>query len=515
MSTPAPKTWSPYQTAFFDWIKNSKGSAILVAVAGAGKTTVLVEGSRHMSGSIASAMYNKSAATEFQGRLAEAGIGNNSHRAGTFHSFGYSALRRVYRDARLDDKKTGILADQIKLPEGLRPFATKLVGLAKNAALGLYRSVDDERAWWDIVEHHDLDGDLEDPAHAREGIGWAQRLLKLSNERAPDLVDFDDMVYLPVVNRGMKVWQNDWLLVDESQDTNNARRALARKMLKPGGRAVFVGDPKQAIYGWVGADSDAMELIKKEFGAVELPLTISYRCPRAVVAEAQKLVSHIEAFEDAPEGVVRACAQADLLPTVQPGEINGNRATRIPPVEALTAQDAILCRKTAPLVSLAFQLIRAGTPCHVEGREVGAGLIALTKRWRTIKTATALRDKLVEYRDRETAKLVAKGAETRAEVLTDRVECLLVLAEGCDTVECVREKVQKLFADGAPTLTLSTVHRAKGREWDRVFVLGRHEFMPSPWARQAWQQAQENNLVYVAITRSKRELVYVAAEAEK
>ncbi len=336
--------------------------------------------------------------------------------------------------------------------------------------------------------------------------------MKFSNERAPDLIDFDDMIYLPVVNKSMRVWQNDWLQCDECQDTNNARRALARKMLRPGGRAVFVGDPAQSVYGFVGADCDAMELIKKDFGCIELPLTISYRCPRSVVREAQALVSHIEASDTAPEGVVRSCRQADLLPTVQPGEINGNRATRIPPVETLTAQDAILCRKTAPLVSLAFALIRAGMPCHVEGREIGAGLIALTKRWKGIKTATALRTKLEEYRDRETAKLMAKGAETRAEALADRVECLLVLSEGCDTVACIQEKVERLFADGAPTLTLSTCHRAKGREWSRVFILGRYEYMPSPWARQEWQIEQERNLIYVAITRAKHELVYATAE---
>jgi superfamily I DNA/RNA helicase len=518
------RTWSPYQQAYFRWVKEGTGSAVVIAVAGAGKTTVLVEGSRHMAGSVATAMYNKSVAVEFQGRLAEAGIGNNAHRAGTFHSFGNSALRRVYKDTKLDDKKSSILAQQLKVPEHLVPFSTKLVSLAKNAAVGLYNHAADESAWWAIVSHHDLDSDLENPERdAKEGIQYAIDLLAKSNQVAPDMIDFDDMIYLPVVMRNMRVWQNDWLQVDEAQDTNPARRALARKMLRPGGRAVFVGDPAQAIYGFTGADNDSLDQIRRDFGAVELPLTISYRCPRAVVREAQQLVKHIEASPLAAEGVVRSCQQADLLPTKTTEEewLETEGVSHLipigtikPPVEALGPADAILCRKTAPLVSLAFALIRAGTPCHVEGREIGAGLIALTKRWKGIRTATALRDKLAEYRERETAKLMAKGAETRAEALADRVECLLVLSEGCDTVQCIQDKVERLFADGAPTLTLSTVHKSKGREWERVFVLGRHQFMPSPWARQDWQQDQERNLIYVAVTRSKSALTYVTAKVE-
>ena len=44
-----------------------------------------------------------------------------------------------------------------------------------------------------------------------------------------------------------------------------------------------VGDPSQGIYGFRGAGSDAMDLIKSEFDADELPLTVSYRCSTAVV----------------------------------------------------------------------------------------------------------------------------------------------------------------------------------------------------------------------------------------
>lgn len=517
MST--PRTWSPYQTAFFDWIEHGTGSAVLVAVAGAGKTTVLVEGSRRMRGSIASAMYNKSAATEFQGRLAEAGISNNQHRAGTFHSFGYSACRQVYKKARLDERaKTDRLLDQIKVPREFHSVCARLVSLAKQGAVGLLQPEADDATWWGIVRHHDLDGDLEDPAAMTWCIGWAREMLAAGRALCHELIDFDDMIYMPVVSKAMRVWANDWLLVDEAQDTNPARRCLARKMLRPGGRAVFVGDPHQAIYGFTGADNDSLDLIRREFGCAELPLTISYRCPRAVVAEAQQLVAHIESHPEAPEGAVRGCTLEDLLPrdaiqTYSDG-VTPRAGEKLPPVEKLTQDDAVLCRCTKPLVKLAFRLIRAGIACHVEGREIGQGLLRLATRWKSIRSIDLLREKLTDYLEQETAKLMAKKQEAQAAALADRVETLLALMEGCPDLACVERKVTDLFRDGEPTLTLSTVHKSKGREWNKVFILGRSTYMPSKWARQDWQRDQERNLEYVAVTRAKGELINVAVPGE-
>ena len=81
------------------------------------------------------------------------------------------------------------------------------------------------------------------------------------------------------------------------------------------------------------------------------------------------------------------------------------------------------------------------------------------------------------------------------------------------SVDQLSRKIATLFQDteGSPrkVLTLSTVHKAKGREWDRVYLYGRNRYMPSHYAKQAWEMQQENNLIYVAITRAKNELVEV------
>lgn len=517
------RTWSPYQQAVFDHVERGTGSAVVIAVAGSGKTTTLVEAVGRMRGTVGVAMFNKSAQLDFQAKLERAGHATNYVReVGTFHKFGFAAVRQAsaYERTRLDadakqaraETETRLTGDRVtQMPHELRAFVHRLVGLAKNAGVGCLAEIDDDEAWWAIVRRQDLSAELPE-GDTPLGIEWAQAALRWHLAVAPEIINFDDQLWLPLVRNLWMPRQFNWFLIDEAQDTNAARRALARKLLRPGGRLVAVGDPRQAIYGFTGADADSIDLIRAEFSAVELPLTISYRCPLAVVREARAVVSHIEAAPGAAEGSVSSAAYEDLLPRT--AQTAGGK-TMDPPALALGPDDAVLCRKTAPLVKLAFSLIRAQIPCHVEGKEIGRGLMALATKWRTPRTIDALRARLERYREEEVEKLTAKGRETQAENLADRVETLLVLMEGCPDLACVQAKIDRMFADGAPTLTLSTVHKSKGREWGRVVVLGREEYMPSPWARQDWQQVQEANLIYVAVTRAMRELIYVSAPPEK
>jgi len=517
MNSPKPFVPSVQQAAVIDWVKTGHGSAFVEAVAGAGKTTTLVEALKHTDGTVAFAAYNKKIADEIKAKVAKLGFGNRV-RIGTFHSFGLNAWRQAYPNVKVDAdlKRDMTVANfrKVNSPERLDGFTLKLVSLAKQRAIGLFGSIEDRSLWHDIVDHFDMAYELEaDEPEENElaavegqevtveaGIELAIRTLKYHRQLGPKVVDFDDMIYLPVVS-GIRVWENDWVFIDEAQDTNPARRALARKMLKRNGRSVWVGDRHQAIYGFTGADNDAIDKISREFSCVTLPLTITYRCPKSVVAVAQEVVNHIQAHETAPQGEV--------------GEINFEDFLQKDSVQTLKASDAILCRKTKPLVSLAYSLIKQGVACHVEGREIGAGLLRLVNRWK-VRDMDELRDRLEHYRQVECAKLTAKGKETQAEAVSDRVDTIFVIMDSqppASSVEELRNRIAAMFTDGdketRPTLTLSTVHKSKGREWERVFILGRNDYMPSPWARQAWQKVQEQNLIYVAVTRSQGSLVMI------
>lgn len=499
-------TPSPQQQDIFDAIKARKSSLIIEAVAGAGKTTTIIEACTLMKGYVNFAAYNKAIAVEIQERLQQRG---SSARAGTFHSFGYGAWRRVAPKVQVDGKKMDKVMTLLSVPDMYKGFVAKAVSLAKQRAIGVLTPFNDKAAWQYIVEHYELDESLGDDLSAtaleeriQEGGNWAYRSLLKSIDMDNDIVDFDDMIYSPLVH-DVKMFQNDWVVVDEAQDTNPARRALAKKMLKWGGRAVFVGDPRQAIYGFTGADNDSMEIIRSEFGCQTLPLTVTYRCPKAIVAHAQQWVSHIQAHETAPEGVLQQ------MPRLQFDMLGA---------DMLDKDSAVLCRLTKPLVEAAFQLIRRGIGCHVEGRDIGKSLSDLAGKWK-VSTLDALQTRLEKYREREVQKFMAKGLEERAEAVSDRVETLFVIMASLPAgskLPDLKAAIDRLFGDTPEgqrpqTLTLSTVHKAKGREWNRVYLLGRDRYMPSKFARQEWQLQQEINLIYVAVTRAKQTLIEVAA----
>jgi len=186
--------------------------------------------------------------------------------------------------------------------------------------------------------------------------------------------------------------------------------------------------------------------------------------------------------------------------------------------ENVTANDVALCRNTKPLVEAAYSFFRVGRACRVEGRDIGEGLIQLATKWKRITTLGALSDKLDEYQLTETAKWTAKDNGFKVQVLEDKCETLRVIiehlsAEGLTNVNDLVTHIKSMFGDTPEgekpkVFTLSTIHKSKGREWERVYIL-RRDLMPSKYAKQSWQLEQEYNLEYVAITRAKSELIWV------
>lgn len=494
---------SPQQADIFAAVENPNGGNLnVVAVAGAGKTTTLIEAMLRMKGSVAFAAYNKAIAAEITSRLNERG---STHTAKTFHAFGLGAWSRVCRP-KIDDKKVYTIIDalsKIASPaqqgalEALTPFLKKAVSLAKQTGAGFLYPIDDTTTWYGIAHHHELEDEIPEGFTLEQGVEYAISVLRESLKLDKEVIDFDDMILAPLVHNAPAT-KYDWVLIDEAQDTNPARRALAKKMLKAGGRLVAVGDPRQAIYGFTGADADAMDIIAREFNSKEMPLTVTYRCPKAVVAVAQEWVSHIQAHPSAPEGKHSAMRIEEFRKQVKTLDLS---------------RDVVLCRNTRPLVELAYSLIRQGIACNVEGRDIGRGLLALIKRVKS-RTLESLLEKLEEYGEAQVQTLMAKGQEMAAEALQDKVETIRVIASQLPlnaTVNDLTQKINTMFTDTEPgrqnRLILSTIHKSKGREWNRVWWLGRDRYQPSPFARQAWQFGQEENLMYVAATRSKAELV--------
>ena len=499
------------QQAVIDWVVNGTGSLELLARAGCGKTFTLMKVVdaivKNNLGDVAVMAYNKKIADELKQKLELSGYDWRTAQAGTVHSFGYATWRKVAPGVKIDNNKVDQIIVELSYGVGGSFFiqnATaigKLVSLAKQRAIGYLCPLDDIHQWVDIWDHFDIDDEVLEGVSRTEVISAALQVYRTSLNKCRDVIDFDDMILAPLYFHA-KFWPKSWILVDESQDTNPARRALALAMLKPRtGRMIFVGDPAQAIYGFTGADSDSMNQLKIATNAKTLPLNVTRRCPKAVVKEAQRLVPDFKAWDGAIEGNVRAIEFKDLT------------------AEPLTANDAILCRNTAPLISIAYMLIGAGRACIVEGREIGTGLIKLARNWK-VKDLAALKKKLDDHEERLTAKFSAMGRMDKVERLKDQVDCLRIIIESCqakkkNSVDDVVTEITNMFGntpegERPKVLTLSTVHKSKGREWERVYIYGRARYMPSPYAKKDWQMEQETNLEYVAITRALHELIDVS-----
>jgi DNA helicase II / ATP-dependent DNA helicase PcrA len=490
---------SSQQTAAIDFIKNSNKSLILSAVAGAGKTSTLLAMLKATEGSVAFCAFNKSIAKEIELKVNQQNI-NKDVKVGTVHSFGFGAIRRSISRVNVDGNKIQtIVRDNFNNEESnMQTFLISAVAMAKE--VGIRACVNDNyNTWIQMFDHYDLWNSLPLDVNTDKAIGLCQDVLDISNKTL-NVVDFSDMIYLPILKK-MRIWKYSNIFLDEAQDTNATRRALVKMMLAPKGRLIAVGDPHQAIYGFTGADSNALDLIQKEFKAKELPLSVTFRCPKNVVKLAQQYVSHIESHPDSADGIVDECNLQDLPNLV-------------------TQEDAIICRNTKPLVEVAYNLIRNKIPCKVEGRKIGEGLIKLATRWK-VKTVGTLINKLEAYKEKEIEKYKKKENESMCQVIEDQVETLAVFIDQCkvdDPISTLISKIQELFDDteNKKILVLSTIHRSKGREWNRVFALGINHYSPSKYAKKDWELVQENNLLYVLVTRAKNHLTMVnVSETQK
>ena len=282
------REWSRFQRAIFTEVSTGSGHVVVVARAGSGKTTTMVEALNHVPSGrkVLGVAFNKSIATELASRVPE------NTEVKTLHSLGFSAVKKAWGwGVKPDEMRSDNMIRDV-LPRGSRHenfMATKkLLGLAKNL-------------WCKSMEEI-LRAALEFEVQSSD---WSQDvlasyvldLLERSRERR-DAISFDDMVWLPCeLNMQVPSW-ND-VMVDETQDLNFPQLHLARKAVRAGGRIIAIGDDRQAIYRFRGADAEAIPRMIRELNAKVLPLSVTYRCPRKVVELAQKVVPDIEAWEGA------------------------------------------------------------------------------------------------------------------------------------------------------------------------------------------------------------------------
>lgn len=480
-------SWSNFQEAVFSNVENSVNSLVVAAVPGSGKTTTIVEAVFRLidqeidPATILFLAFNTSIAKELNERL-PVGVS-----AKTCHSHGYAAVRAAFPRVSVDsngfiaNNLAGSLVGMESESFPMREALCKAMSLIK-CEIPRIPTPDECLA---VMDRHGIDMERE---KAETFIFNVIKMITLTAKgplqaEGKPAVSFDDMIWLPLV-LDLPLERFSTIFVDEAQDLSLTRTEMIERSLKSGGRIIAVGDPYQAIYGFAGAAPDALPNLTVKIGADILPLSVSYRCARAIVREAAEVNASIEAAPNAPEGEVIAIKEAQLLEMAAPG-------------------DAILSPVNAPLLGMALDLVKLGKKATVKGKEVGKRLIHTIKRQKA-ESVEGLISSICAWRDMECSRLLEMGKKGSAEIIADIAECILVLSQDAIEISDVIERCQNMFSDGDEKniITLSTVHKFKGLERERVFVL------TDRFKRRETQEWE--NLWYVAVSRAKETLCYVS-----
>jgi len=487
-----------YQEAIFEFVLHGQGDGIINAVAGAGKTWTLVQSARllHLlpgARRATFAAFNRHIAETLRAKLT-----GTPMTANTINGMGHGCLmKHLSGRVRVDEEKYKRLTLEwvefdmdahssfLKKTERTE-IAFNLFNLVRYARLMLPLPTDLE-ALAALAARFDLIV----PEFALPGV--AEIMGKGENMAADqNVIDFTDQLWLPFMWQ-LKPPPMNYVFVDECQDLSPAQLDLVLKSRAPGGRMLFVGDPNQSIMAFAGADADSFWNIKARTAAVELPLSICYRCPTSHIAVAQKLVPHIQARPDAPLGSISEIPESALAAHVQTG-------------------DLILCRMTAPLVAWCIKLIQSGIHARVRGVDVCASLIAIVRRiaHESGFAYQAFEAQLSAYENQQRVYLAGRrNSAGRMQSLKDKCDAIRECYQSLEATSAdeLCRQIQALFSDDRTPVWLSTIHRAKGLENPTVYILNPHR-LPLEWPdQQEWEWQQELNLRYVAVTRATERLV--------
>lgn len=268
-----------------------------------------------------------------------------------------------------------------------------------------------------------------------------------------------------------------------------------------------------SIYAFRGADSQSMGKLRKlrpEW--IDLPLATTFRCPKVIVDRQQRHAPGFVAFHTNAIGEVKRHQR--YLPVVGTDTPEGDPQTWTWQwIESLNQQRsiAILSRNNAPLLKIAFKLLRANVPVTMLGRDIGKTLVALSRKVLPdddMKAADCVLE-VNAWRDSQVALANANGQEEKVANLHDQAECLLAVIEGAraENATAIRWYLKELFDRQSGHVVISTIHRAKGLEFSTVLHLDPWR-IPSKFAQQnPAQMQQEMNLLYVAETRCQRLLI--------
>lgn len=478
-------TPTPEQEAIIEAAKSTKDNLLINALAGAAKTSTLVMISKALPVQpILSIAFNKRIATEMSNRLPGHVMCKTINAIGHGVWAQASSKRRLVLESRKSYNILKGLVDDLTRKEKGEAYETfsetlKLIAAAKMAGYIPTKVPTGKRLISCDEFWSDQDEDTEDLHRALVD----QVLIQSITQAYDGLIDFDDQIYMPTLFGGTFP-RFPLVLVDEAQDLSAINHAMLDKLVTS--RIIAVGDPFQSIYAFRGALSTSMATLCSRFSMREMVLSVSFRCPRAIVRNAHWRAPHMQYPEWAEEGQVNAPAEWT--------------ASDIPDGAA------IICRNNSPLFALAFRLIRAGRGVTVVGSDIGPALVKALKKLGPEDMNYEQTAKAIDAWESDRLRKAKGKAATK-----DKAECLRVFLSVGGSLAGAIAYAESIFKSTGPIQLLSG-HKSKGLEWDNVFHLD-PDRIPSPYAEGGDEIEQEQNIKYVIETRAKKTLTLISMES--
>ncbi|MGH9072505.1 MAG: ATP-dependent DNA helicase UvrD2, partial [Acidimicrobiales bacterium] len=342
------------------------------------------------------------------------------------------------------------------------------------------------------------------------------------------LVDFDDLLVAcaeaietdPAFAAGQR-WRFRHLFVDEYQDVNPAQDRLLGAWLGDRSDLCVVGDPRQAIYGWNGADPSALTRLPRRYPeAVVVHLEDNWRSSPQVLAVAGAVVAG-SLHSHRPDGPVPTVSAYESDRAEAVGIARDLRRAHAP--GRAWSHLAVLTRTNAQLVLLEEALGAARIPYRVggDGGFLRRPFVQETLAWLRRRPGRPMRSAVADLEEAlgEEARGGERGAvgeegEDRQDALRSLVRLAAehaALDQGATvdgfTAWLAATLGPERAGEARDAVELATFHRAKGLEWPVVFLAGLEQgLVPIGSASTPAAEAEERRLLYVAITRAEVEL---------
>ena len=534
-----------------------EGALCVLAGAGTGKTRAItyriaygVAVGAYQPTQVLAVTFTARAAGEMRSRLADLGV--NGTQARTFHS---AALRQLtyFWPTAIGGRR----------PE-IEKFKGRLVGTAAHrlglsADRALIRDLSAEVEWAKVTMTLPEDYAQQAAALRREPPGGLEpatvaQVLAAYEEAKTErgVIDFEDVLLLMV---GVLLDREDiadqvrgqykHFVVDEYQDVSPLQQRLLDLWLGRRRQLCVVGDVSQTIYSFTGATPDFLTGFTTRYaGARTVRLSRDYRSTPQIVSLANRVLSRSRRGGGAltlPAGAVELVAQRPSGPAVRFEAYDDDVAEAAAVAEHVgqlrssgvpLSEIAVLYRTNSQSEVIEQALSGAGIGYLVRGGErfferdeVKRAMVMLRAATRTERAGltgdVGADARMVLGREGWSEQPPAPRGAVRER--WDSLNAIVELADelgsrrGADLDGLVAELGERAAAQNAPTVegvTLSSLHAAKGLEWDAVVLVGASEgLLPISLAEGPAAVEEERRLLYVGVTRAREHLVISYARA--